>query len=94
MSVTHDAEVRADARPSPPTPPGRDRLSRREAEVANLVAEGLTNREVAAELYISPRTVESHVEHIKRKLGLTSRYQIVVWVLRNGTGTPDRASSR
>jgi predicted ATPase/DNA-binding CsgD family transcriptional regulator len=59
-------------------------LSRREAEVADRVAEGLTNREVADRLFISPRTVESHVEHIKQKLGLTSRQQIMAWALRHG----------
>jgi predicted ATPase/DNA-binding CsgD family transcriptional regulator len=61
-------------------------LSRREAEVADLVAEGLTNREVADRLFISPRTVESHVDHIKQKLGLTSRQQIMAWALRDGPG--------
>jgi predicted ATPase/DNA-binding CsgD family transcriptional regulator len=61
-------------------------LSRREAEVADLVAEGLTNREVAGKLFISPRTVESHVDHIKQKLGLTSRQQIMAWALRDRLG--------
>jgi DNA-binding CsgD family transcriptional regulator/sugar lactone lactonase YvrE len=54
-------------------------LTRREAEVAALVAEGLTNREIAARLFISERTAESHVEQIRNKLGFHSRTQIAVW---------------
>jgi DNA-binding CsgD family transcriptional regulator len=60
-------------------------LSSRELEVADLVAGGLTNREIADRLFISPRTVESHVEHIKAKLGFARRARIVAWAL-------DRAS--
>jgi predicted ATPase/DNA-binding CsgD family transcriptional regulator len=54
-------------------------LSRREQEVAALVAEGLTNREIAARLFISERTVEGHVEHALGKLGYRRRSQIAVW---------------
>lgn len=54
-------------------------LTRRETEVAALVAEGLTNREIAARLFISERTAESHVEQIRNKLGFHSRTQIAVW---------------
>jgi predicted ATPase/DNA-binding NarL/FixJ family response regulator len=57
--------------------PGR--LTRREREVAELVAKGFSNRGIAAELFISPRTVEGHVEHILTKLGLASRVQIANW---------------
>jgi DNA-binding CsgD family transcriptional regulator len=56
-------------------------LSSREFEVADLVAGGLTNREIAERLFISPRTVESHVEHIKAKLGFDRRARIVAWAL-------------
>lgn len=55
-------------------------LTRREREVANLVAQGLTNREIAARLFISERTAESHVEQIRGKLGFRSRSQIAAWV--------------
>jgi sugar lactone lactonase YvrE len=48
--------------------------------VANLVAEGLTNREIATRLFISERTAESHVEQIRGKLGFHSRTQIAAWV--------------
>lgn len=54
-------------------------LTRRETEVAALVAEGLTNREIAARLFISERTAESHVEQIRNKLGFHSRTQIAAW---------------
>jgi DNA-binding CsgD family transcriptional regulator len=48
-------------------------LSRREREVARLAADGRTNRQIAAELFLSPRTVETHMSHALRKLGLRSR---------------------
>jgi predicted ATPase/DNA-binding CsgD family transcriptional regulator len=56
-------------------------LSSRELEVADLVARGLTNREIAEQLVISTRTVESHVDHIKTKLGFGRRARIVAWAL-------------
>jgi DNA-binding CsgD family transcriptional regulator len=55
-------------------------LTRREAEIADLVAKGLSNREIAAALVIAPRTAEGHVEKILSKLGFTSRAQIAAWV--------------
>ena len=54
-------------------------LTRREEEVAGLVARGLTNRRVAAELSISEHTVATHVREILKKLGLRSRTQIAAW---------------
>ena len=62
-------------------------LSRREGEIAALVAEGLTDREIAARLLISRRTSESHVQHILAKLGFRSRTQIATWVTRRQTTT-------
>ena len=56
-------------------------LSARELEIADLVAQGLTNREIAQRLIISTRTVESHVDHIKAKLGFGRRARIVAWAL-------------
>jgi predicted ATPase/DNA-binding CsgD family transcriptional regulator len=56
-------------------------LSPRELEIAELVATGLTNQEIAQRLIISTRTVESHVSHIKSKLGLARRAHIVAWAL-------------
>jgi predicted ATPase/DNA-binding CsgD family transcriptional regulator len=59
-------------------------LSPREREVAILLARGLTNKQVAAELVLSPATVRSHVEHILAKLDLHSRAQIGVWASQQG----------
>jgi serine/threonine-protein kinase PknK len=55
-------------------------LTRRERQIAELVHEGLSNKEIADTLVISPRTVESHVEHVLVKLGLTSRTQVAAWI--------------
>jgi DNA-binding CsgD family transcriptional regulator len=63
---------------------GPVRLSRRELEVARLAAEGLTNREIAARLFISERTVDGHLEHVREKLGVNTRAQIATWVAREG----------
>jgi non-specific serine/threonine protein kinase len=54
-------------------------LSRREMEVAELVADGATNSQVAARLFISERTVESHVASIFNKLGVDTRLQVARW---------------
>jgi DNA-binding CsgD family transcriptional regulator len=56
-------------------------LTRREQEIAGLIAEGLSNREIAAHLVIAQRTAEGHVDHILHKLGFTSRAQVAVWVV-------------
>jgi predicted ATPase/DNA-binding CsgD family transcriptional regulator len=55
-------------------------LTPRESEIAGLVAQGLSNRDIASRLVISQRTAETHVEHILTKLGFTSRTQIAAWV--------------
>lgn len=57
-------------------------LTRREQEVAELVVKGLGNVRIAQELYISKRTVETHVDNIKRKLGVDTRQQVIAWGLR------------
>jgi DNA-binding NarL/FixJ family response regulator len=59
---------------------GAGSLTRREREVAMLLAEGLSNREIADRLVISLRTAETHVDHILGKLGLTSRALVASWV--------------
>ncbi|MGQ4596409.1 protein kinase domain-containing protein [Nocardia sp. R6R-6] len=56
------------------------KLTKREREVAELVAEGLTNREIATRLVISPRTAQGHVERVLTKLGFNSRAQIAAWI--------------
>ena len=55
-------------------------LTPRETEVAELVAEGLSDREIADHLVIARRTAETHVQHILRKLGARSRAQVAAWV--------------
>ncbi|MFC0542006.1 helix-turn-helix transcriptional regulator [Kutzneria chonburiensis] len=60
-------------------------LTRREMDVAVLLADGLTNKQIGARLSISPRTVGAHVDHILSKLGFTSRVQIGVWITSRGT---------
>jgi non-specific serine/threonine protein kinase len=60
------------------------RLTGREREVASLVAVGLGNREIAERLFLSKRTVDSHIEHIFTKLGFSSRTQLASWVLEQG----------
>ena len=66
----------------PPTPavPAGAPLTPRELQVARLVAGGRSNKEIAAELVISQRTAEGHVERILAKLGFTSRAQAAAWV--------------
>ena len=59
-------------------------LGRREADVARLVAEGLSNKQIGARLFISERTVDSHVRSILNKLGFNSRAQIAGWVASSG----------
>ena len=61
-------------------------LTRRELEIAHLVAQGLLNRQIAEKLVISRRTVESHVEKILAKLGFGSRTQIAAWIVTTGRG--------
>ena len=56
------------------------RLSRREMEVAGLVAEGLTNGEIAERLVLSVRTIESHLDHVYSRLGISSRAALASWV--------------
>ena len=66
-------------------------LSTREWEIAWLVADGLRNGEIAERLFISKRTVETHVEHIRRKLDLESRAGIMSWVMRRRVPQPGTA---
>jgi NarL family two-component system response regulator LiaR len=65
-----------------------DILSPREMEVLGLMARGLTNRRIAAELWISEATVKSHVSHILAKLGQSDRTQAIVFAMRSGLVPP------
>lgn len=59
----------------------RPALSEREHEVAMLTGRGLTNAEIAEQLFISRRTVETHQEHIRAKLGVSSRQGVIAWAI-------------
>jgi len=76
--VTSAVQAASDPSRSQPASPSRP-LTQREHQVAALIAGGLTNRQIAAELVIGERTVGAHVEHILDKLGFVSRTQIGVW---------------
>ncbi|MEV6565508.1 ATP-binding protein [Streptomyces kronopolitis] len=72
-----------------PTPPPAQEasapLTPREREVADLLAEGLTNKDIAARLTISRRTAEGHVDRILTKMGFTSRAQVAAWIATHRT---------
>ena len=59
-------------------------LTPRETEVARLVARGLSNRDIAARLFLSVRTVDVHVDHVLTKLGFHSRGQLTAWAHQQG----------
>jgi len=77
--------------PAPAHPVARDALAPltpRAREVALLIAQGRTSREIAEHLVISERTADTHAEHIRDKLGLRSRAEIAAWVARQQAGAP------
>jgi two-component system, NarL family, response regulator NreC len=74
--------ARMAAAPATPSGPPGD-LSERELEVLRLIALGHTNNEIATQLYLSVRTVETHRSHIQRKLGVSSRAELVRYALDN-----------
>jgi DNA-binding NarL/FixJ family response regulator len=74
------------AKPRAPAVPAEAPQTPRELQVARLVAGGRSNKEIAAELVISQRTAENHVEHILAKLGFTSRVHVAAWVAASQPG--------
>ncbi|GIF41682.1 LuxR family transcriptional regulator [Actinoplanes xinjiangensis] len=75
--------------PEPPADAAADLgLTRREREVAALIAQGLSNKDIATRLVVAQRTAEGHVENILSKLGFTSRTQVASWLA--GQGRPPR----
>jgi DNA-binding NarL/FixJ family response regulator len=73
-----DAVAQAEAAALP------DGLTPREAEVLSLIAEGLTNQEIAERLVVSPATVKSHVNRVFSKIGVRDRAQAVAYAYRSG----------
>lgn len=63
-------------------------LSPREHEVASLIARGLTSKEIAEQLVVSEKTVDTHADHIRQKLGLRSRAEIAAWITSQSLGKP------
>lgn len=68
---------------------GAGLLTPRETEIVSAVTKGLTDKEIAEQLFISPRTVDKHLRNIFVKLGLTSRVALVTWAIRNRIVTVD-----
>ena len=79
-------------RPEPAVRQDRPRLTRREHDVAALVAQGMSNSQIATTLVISARTVETHVEHIMDKLGVSTRAQIAAWSTAQPQASPHQTT--
>jgi DNA-binding NarL/FixJ family response regulator len=73
--------------PQLPTADRSDGLTRREVDVVRLIAQGLTNRQVARDLVVSEATVKTHLNHILAKLAMDGRSELIAWAWREGLGS-------
>ena len=78
----------ASTRPTPTNTPQVDELTSRERDTLLLLARGLSNAEIAKELFVSPETVKTHVSNILMKLGLRDRIAAVIWAYEHGLVSP------
>jgi DNA-binding CsgD family transcriptional regulator len=92
MLTTFDLDeyVFGHSRPAPARPPELEQLTPREKEVLELMARGLSNTELAEHLYLSEKTVKTHVGRILMKLGLRDRVQAVILAYETGIVVPGR----
>jgi DNA-binding NarL/FixJ family response regulator len=87
-SITKRLIAEFAARRETTAPPGLDSLTEREVEVLRLVARGMTNAEIATELFLGETTVKTHVSRLLTKLGLRDRVQLVVTAYESGLVHP------
>jgi non-specific serine/threonine protein kinase len=85
LAMQEDTRPSSAPRAAPP-PAAVGLLTARELEVAALIAEGKTSKEIAEELVITERTADTRAAHIREKLGLRSRAEIAAWAIKNGLG--------
>lgn len=89
LVVAEPAAAGRAATPAADVPPaGTAGLTRREADVVRLIAQGLNNRQVARELFVSEATVKTHLNHILAKLSMQDRAVLIAWAWRHGLAGP------
>ena len=93
MTIDEGVAFAVEDKPLPkPVPPVKSapdpELTNRQLEIARLIAEDLTNRQIANRLFLSERTVETHITNILNKLGLNSRVQLSRWIAEVPPATP------